>query len=278
MLFLLLPTLSQGQLANTKIATPLKDSISTKHLWLAAQILPGSGQIINKQYWKVPVYYAGMGSMIFMGIRSNNAYKHSLSEYNDLDPASSSSELYKQRYTREKQNRNLFYAGAGAFYIASVMDAILVYNKNEHSPATATILSTILPGAGQIYNKKIWKVPAVYALFGTFYFLVDWNNRGYIQFKRAIRQWPKDEFGGIRTQEELKLYRDIYRKNRDLSFLGLIGVYVLNIVDANVDGNLYNWSVSDDLSFRIEPSIINNNFATTAYTQPAFGLTCKFNF
>lgn len=270
--------LSQGQLAKAKVVTHIKDSIETRHLWLAAQVLPGSGQIYNKQYWKVPVFYAGMGSMLYLGINSNKTYKRYLTEYNDLDPAALSRESYEQRFTKEKRNRNLYFAGAGAFYIASVIDALAVYNKNEHSPATATILSTVLPGAGQVYNKMYWKVPAVYALLGTFYFLVDWNNRGYIRFKRAIRLRPNDEFAGARSEAELKLYRDIYRKNRDVSFLGLIGVYVLNIIDANVDGNLYSWDVSDDLSFRVEPSIINNNFASTPYTQPAFGLTCKFNF
>ena len=271
--------LSQGQLAKTKITSHLKDSISTKHLWLAAQLLPGSGQIINKQYWKVPVFYAGMGSMLYMGINANKTYQRNFSVYSNIDPSSINREKYKQRFTQAKQNRNLYLAGAGAFYIASVIDALTVYNKYEHSPATATILSTILPGAGQVYNKKYWKVPAVYGLLGTFYFLVDWNNRGYIRFKRAIRLGPElNEFGTLRTMEELKLYRDLYRKNRDLSFVGLIGVYILNIVDANVDGNLYDWNVNDELSFHVEPTIINNNFATIVYTQPAFGLTCKFNF
>ena len=270
--------LSFGQLAKTKPSVHFKDSLKTKHLWLMAQVLPGSGQIYNKQYRKAPVFYAGMGSMLYMGIRSNKNYKNYLADYNNLDAASSNRENYEQRFTKEKKIRNLYFAGAGAFYIASVLDALLVYNKNDHSPATATILSTVLPGAGQVYNKKYWKVPAVYALLGTLYFLVDWNNRGYIRFKRAIRLYPDNEFGTARSLTELKLYRNIYRKNRDVSFAGLIGVYVLNIIDANVDGNLYNWNVSDDLSFHVEPTIINNNFAATVYTQPAFGLTCKFNF
>jgi hypothetical protein len=245
---------------------------------MLSQVLPGFGQIYNKQYWKIPAYYTGMGGMVFLGVNANKSYQKNLSIYERLDVSDVKREHYKQEYSKFKLKRNLFYVGAGAFYVSSVMDAILVYNKNEHSPAAATILSTILPGAGQVYNQKYWKVPIIYGGLSTFYFLVDWNNRGYVRFKRAIRQYPNDEFGGQRTNYELKLYRDIYRKNRDLSFVGLIGVYVLNIIDANVDGNLYDWNVNDDLSFHVEPTIINNNFASTTYTQPAFGLSCRFNF
>lgn len=278
LVFLLVPLLSFGQLSETKTSTHFRDSLQTRHLWVMAQVLPGSGQIYNKQYLKAATYYAGMGTMLYMGINTNKTYKRYLSKYNNLDPIFFDGEYYKKRYTREKQIRNLYFAGAGAFYVASVVDALLVYNKDKHSPATATILSTILPGAGQVYNRKFWKVPVIYGGISTLTFLVDWNNRGYIRFKRAIRQYPNDEFKGQRSEEELKLFRDTYRKNRDLSFAGLIGIYVLNIIDANVDANLYDWNVNDDLSFHVEPTIINDNFASTVYSQPAFGLSCTFNF
>ncbi len=269
---------SFSQLANTNKSPHLKDSLKTKQLWFAAQILPGSGQIYNKQYWKAAAFYTGMGSMLYMGINTNKTYKLYLSDYNKLNPASSNRDFYKKLYLKEKQTRNLYLAGAGVFYLASVVDALVVYNKNEHSPAAATILSTVIPGAGQVYNRKLWKVPVIYGGISTLCFLVDWNNRGYVRFKRALRQYPDDEFNGLRTEAEIKLYRDIYRKNRDICIAGLIGVYVLNIIDANVDAHFYDWNVNDDLSFHVEPTIINNNFASTAYAQPAFGLNCTFNF
>lgn len=278
MVLLLIPFLCFSQLAKNKPPKHFFDSLKTKHLWLGSQILPGFGQIYNKQYEKAAVLYVGMGSMLYMGIKANNTYKNYLSDYNRIDPVYFNRDFYKKRYLREKQIRNMYFAGAGAFYIASVIDALLVYNKDQHSPATATILSTVLPGAGQVYNKKAWKVPIIYGGLSTMIFIVDWNNRGYVKMKRAIRQYPDDEFNGLRTEEELKLYRDIYRKNRDLAFLGLVGVYALNIIDANVDAHFYDWNVSDDLSLRVEPTIINNNFASTNYTMPAFGLSCTFNF
>jgi len=199
-------------------------------------------------------------------------------DYNKIDASDPNKEFFKERYTKMKHTRNLYYAGVGAFYIASVVDAVLVYNKNSHSPATASILSTLVPGLGQVYNKKYWKVPIVYGGLSTLYFMVDWNNRRYLRFKNASKQYPNDEFNGVRTRDELNIYRDSYRKNRDVCFLGFIGVYVLNILDANVDANFYDWNVDDNLAFRIEPTIINDNFASINYTQPAFGLSCKFNF
>ncbi len=254
------------------------DSLKTKHLWLAAQILPGSGQLYNRQYWKVPVFYAGMGSMLYLGYNANKTYQRYRSDYINLDASTTNKEFYEKRYTRMKQTRNLYYAGASAFYIASVVDALLVYNKNNHSPATATILSTILPGSGQVYNKKYWKIPIVYGGLSTFFFMVDWNNRGYVRFKRAIRQYPNDEYKGARTVAELQLIRDNYHKNRDLSFIGLAGIYVLNIIDANVDANLFDWNVDDDLTLHVEPTIINDKFTSKNNIEPAFGLTCTFNF
>jgi len=267
---------------NAQITLNRRDSLKTKHLWILAQVLPGSGQIVNKQYWKIPTFYAGMGSMLYMGISANKSYQRYKADYDNLNPASIARESYEIRYTKMLHTRNRYYAGVGAFYLASVADAILVYNKNTHSPAAATILSTIVPGMGQVYNKKYWKVPIVYGGLSTLYFLVNWNNRGYIRFKNAISRYPNDEFNKgekpyVRTVEEFALYRDIYRKNRDVSFVSLMAFYVLNIIDANVDANLYDWNVNDDLAVHVEPTIINN-FATTVYTQPAFGLSCRINF
>jgi len=256
----------------------LKDSLKTKHLWLLAQFVPGSGQIVNKQYWKIPIFYAGMGSMLYMGINANKDYQGYLDKYHNLSSYDPNKTYYKEQFTRMKIRRDLYFAGAGAFYIGSVVDALTVYNKDKHSPATATILSTILPGAGQVYNHKYWKVPIVYGGISTMVFIVDWNNRGYIRMKRAIRQYPNDEFNGQRSDSELKLYRDLYHRNRDVAFVGLVGIYVLNIIDANVDANLYDWNVNDELSLHVEPSILNTNFAYSSYNQPTLGVTLKFNF
>lgn len=281
LLFILFLQLFPAKAGNNLV---LSDSLKTKHLWLLSQTLPGSGQIINKQYWKVPVFYAGMGSMLYMAIDANKTYRSYKRDYLNLDPTSTEKEYYEEKYTKMKIKRNLYYAGAGAFYLTSVVDALLVYNKDKHSPAAATIFSTIIPGMGQVYNKKYWKVPIIYGGLSTMIFIVDWNNRGYQRFKKAVRllgdgnDETVDEFNGARTLSELTMYENSYRRSRDIAFVGLIGIYVLNIIDANVDANLYDWDVSDDLSLRIEPTIINNNSSFESASTPAFGLSCKINF
>ncbi len=233
--------------------------------------------------------------MIYLGHKANLSYLNYKNNYKQslLEGNAAISEQLKQKYYEQRQARNLFYAGAGVFYLASIADALLVYNKNNHSPATATILSTVVPGLGQIYNEKYWKVPVVYGGLSTFYFMVDWNNRGYKRFKKAyalqidavsnnthseFEELQNGTWVKIRSDEEVKLIKDSYRRYRDLSALGFAFVYILNIVDANVDANLYDWDVSDDLSLRVEPNYNSVNFGASNTTASVFGLSCKITF
>lgn len=132
----------------------------------------------------------------------------------------------------------------------------------NHSPRKATIYSTILPGLGQAYNKKYWKIPIVYAGFGAMaYFFVN-NNNKYQGFKKALilrNDGDESTVDAYATQypnqSSLVEYKDYYRRNRDLSVIGFSLFYILNIVDANVDANLYYFDVSDDLSLQWAPSL-----------------------
>jgi hypothetical protein len=250
----------------------------TRRVWVASQLLPGSGQVINRQYWKLPVYYGGMGTMLYLGLNANQTYKEYKSEYDNLSDMTWNKEQYKKRYVEMRQTRNLYLAGAGAFYLASVVDALLVYEKDTHSPAKATILSTIVPGMGQVYNKKYWKVPIVYGGLTTFYFMASWNNRGYVRYRNELQTLIDEGSKDTQKKEMYRLYKDSYRRNRDVCILCFSAMYILNILDANVDANLYDWNVDDNLSFRVEPSLINTNLASGLSTPPAIGLSCKFNF
>lgn len=130
-----------------------------------------------------------------------------------------------------------------------------------HSVKVATLLS-LIPGAGQIYNRKYWKVPIIYAGFGAVAYFVDLNNKSY--------QLYQDEFAGrilndtscvnpalcIYGESDIKELRDYYRKFLDVSIISGIGLYVLNIIDANVDAHLFYFDVSDDLSLKISPAPI----------------------
>ena len=256
----------------------------TARIWLTSHVLPGYGQIVNKDYWKLSVFYGGMGSMLYLGVNANKNYLHRLHAYNLATEFSPDKERLKIRMVEQRQQRNMYFATAGAFYIASVVDALSVYNKGKHSPATATIFSTLIPGMGQAYNEKYWKVPVIYGGLSSFYFLASWNNRGYKRFKTALKLLKDgdvstvDEFGGKRTDTELRYYMNTYKRNRDLSVLGFTVVYVLNILDANVDAHLYDWNVDDNLSFRVEPTIVNPDLALTGHSAPVLGLSCQINF
>lgn len=260
-------------------AEPSKlDSISSAKVWLASQVVPGSGQIINRQYWKIPIFYAGMGSMVYMGLQANDKYHATLNKYNQ--PYYSPLEKYRfeEQWTQYRIQRNLFYAGAGAFYIASVADALIVRNKDKHSPLTASVLSALLPGMGQVYNQKPWKLPFVFGSIASIYYVIDFNQRGYKRFGTALLEYPNNEFGQIRSESDLIYLRNGYRRNRDLAIIGMAGFYLLNIVDAYVDAHFFDWDISDDLAFNFEPLIFSNPMANTANQNPTLGLRLNFNF
>ena len=260
-------------------ADPTKlDSISSAKVWLASQVVPGSGQVINRQYWKIPIFYAGMGSMVYMGLQANDKYHATLNKYNQ--PYYSPLEKYRfeEQWTQYRIQRNLFYAGAGAFYIASVADALIVRNKEKHSPLTASVLSALLPGMGQMYNQKPWKLPFVFGSIAAIYYVIDFNQRGYKRFGTALLEYPNNEFGQIRSESDLIYLRNGYRRNRDLAIIGMAGFYLLNIVDAYVDAHFFDWDISDDLAFNFEPLIFSNPMANIANQNLTLGLRLNFNF
>jgi hypothetical protein len=128
------------------------------------------------------------------------------------------------------------------------------------NPKKAAILSAILPGLGQVYNKKYWKVPIVYAGFATFAFFIDFNRKGYLEFKQAHIDFPDYHlnYDFPLTLEQIDRAKDSYKRYRDLSIIGTVGFYLLQIIDATVDAYLFDWDVSEDLSLKIEPSIIQS--------------------
>lgn len=146
-----------------------------------------------------------------------------------------------------------------------------------HSPKKASVYSAILPGLGQVYNKKYWKVPIVYAGFGALIWAVDYNAGKYKKYKDAYRaltdQDPdNDDVFGLGYPVPVKrveVYKDYYRRNRDLSIIATAGFYILQIIDATVDAHLFDYDISDELTLRLEPAVIPGPFA-----QGVPGLQC----
>ncbi|MBW2938312.1 hypothetical protein KXJ69_09360 [Aureisphaera sp. CAU 1614] len=142
------------------------------------------------------------------------------------------------------------------------------------APAQAAFYSAVLPGLGQAYNKKYWKIPIIYAGIGTgIYFYVQ-NTNDYNRFrdayKRRLAGFEDDEFQGISTDRLIDA-QETASRNRDISIVVSIGFYLLNIIDANVDAHLKQYNISEDLTLqpKVEMDPIN--------TVPNYGLTLTFN-
>lgn len=139
----------------------------------------------------------------------------------------------------------------------------------KHSPLRATIYSAIVPGLGQIYNKKYWKLPIVYGGMGTFIYFAQINRKDYLWLKEGyvnrVLEKPEDPILAQYSTQGIQSAMETARQNMEWSYIGAFAVYVLNIIDASVDAHLYTFDVSDDLTLRIEPRIVS--YPTTSNVQ-----------
>ena len=143
----------------------------------------------------------------------------------------------------------------------SISDTINVKPIKTHSPGKASLFSAVVPGLGQAYNKKYWKMPIIYAGIGTSLYFAISNHNNFKKFKNAytirLDNDPNttDEFDGILTDEGIQANMDYHQRNRDLSYIVASLFYVLQIVDAAVDAHLFNFPKNDNLSFTLQPSL-----------------------
>lgn len=151
-------------------------------------------------------------------------------------------------------------------------DSSIVKN---HSPKTAALMSAVLPGLGQAYNKKYWKIPIIYAALGTGAYFIRWNFLKYDTLHTAFKLRTDDDtsthdiFENIYATEDLFTLQDYYRHNLDLMVIVTTALYGLNIIDAIVDAHLFHFDVSDKLSF-------NWNVFPNGKT-PSFNLSIQFH-
>ncbi|MCB0791796.1 MAG: hypothetical protein H6595_12035 [Flavobacteriales bacterium] len=132
--------------------------------------------------------------------------------------------------------------------------------KDRHSPTRAAIYSAVIPGLGQVYNRKYWKVPIVFAGLGVSYYFIDHNRSQFHRYKDAylaiVDGDPNtvDEFNGAYSASAVLDVADTYRRWRDISYICGGLVYILNIMDAAVDAYFVHFDVSEDLSLNIAPA------------------------
>ena len=164
-------------------------------------------------------------------------------------------------------------------------------------PKRGLWLALVIPGGGQIYNRKYWKLPLVYGGFIGCMYAMNWNNMMYKDYSQAYIDLMDNDPNTqsynqflhlgtkITTEADKKRYEDIFRKRkdkyrrwRDLSFFVMLGVYALSVIDAYVDAELSVSDISDDLSLKVEPTIINNRSSSNPIDASSVGLQCSLNF
>lgn len=163
-------------------------------------------------------------------------------------------------------------------------------------PTKSVWYSALMPGAGQIYNRKYWKLPIIVGGFMGLSYGISFNNRYYTDYSNAYRdaysddpnansyinflpysyrnnkEWIKNNMSWIRNS--LKNKKDFYRRNRDLCIVGMIAVYGLAMIDAYVDAQLYTFDISPDVSMKLSPAVLE----PTVKTPAVVGLQCSLVF
>ena len=193
--------------------------------------------------------------------------------------------------------------------LAAITDSASVLIKKEHKrrekrdwntwrpdPKRALWLALVIPGGGQIYNRKFWKLPIIYGGFMGCIYALTWNNMMYKDYSQAYLDIMDDDPGTAsynkfmhlgrqitpenedQYQKIFKSRKDKYRRWRDLSFFVLLGVYAISVIDAYVDAELSVFDISKDLSLRVEPTVIRNHSGGNALDSQSLGLSCTLNF
>ena len=176
-------------------------------------------------------------------------------------------------------------------------------NDAFHSPRKAALYSAVMPGLGQIYNRKYWKVPIVYAGYATLGYFVYFNSTHYVTYRDAYidftdnnpkttsyfsiisgsidpaiydkelypNSYNKEDYDWM--EQQLKDYMNFYKRNRDLSLIGIAGWYILTILDAVVDAQLFHFDIDPDLSLRVIPAV-----RPLPGLRAAGGITCSITF
>jgi hypothetical protein len=145
-----------------------------------------------------------------------------------------------------------------------------------HPPSRATFLAALIPGAGQAYNRKYWKIPIVYAGLTVAGYMLVTNQKNYTYSKTNYIALTDDIDSTVsqstKSAQELKADIDNYRRFRDLSVLALLAWHGLSIIDANVDAHFFNWDVSEDLSLKIRPQAM-----WVGSMKPGIGVSLTLN-
>lgn len=190
----------------------------------------------------------------------------------------------QEEIPKEKQSREdatLIQPGIDTTEMNFQIDSIYLDSEALNRPKKAAYLSAVLPGLGQAYLNRYWKIPIIYGAMGTIGYFIGWNNNKYQQYRNAYllkKSFPVEELDDplaiALSEDNLQSGIDYYRRNRDFLMIILVGVYVIQILDAHIDAHLMDFDVSDDLSLRIEPGFESQSL----WTAQQYGLKFTLNF
>ena len=157
-------------------------------------------------------------------------------------------------------------------------------------------MALVLPGAGQIYNRKYWKLPIIYGGFVGCAYAITWNNQMYHDYSQAYLDIMDDDpntqsynqflhLGATIDNSNIDRYKEIFRKRkdkfrrwRDMGVFVMIGVYAFSVIDAYVDASLSEFDISDDLTLRVEPMVMNDKRTNNPFKSASLGLQCSLKF
>ena len=180
--------------------------------------------------------------------------------------------------------------------VTAAVNASLSRERFIPDPIRSMWLGLVFPGAGQIYNRKYWKLPIIYGgLLGCVYALT-WNNQMLHDYSQAYLDIMDDDPGTAsynkflhlgkqitpaneeRYKQIFKSRKDKYRRWRDLSFFCMLGVYAVSVIDAYVDAELSSFDISKDLSLKVRPTVISNKSSVNPLYATSLGVNCSINF
>jgi len=244
-----------------------EDSLTLSNVFFPAMLLPGTGQIYNGDYWKLPIVYGTLGGCIGGAVVFNGKWK-------------------KDGKTSDKNIRNALIWGAVASYWGQLADLTYSFKSTEkHLPAKASFYSSLIPGLGQAYNGDYWHIPIYYGGFMVSGYCWAFNQKQYKRYRKIYREIGEGTYTGHVTAENAVWFRDYYRRNRDYSVLATALIYILNVIDANVFAHFSEFDISDDITFNVQPAVITpelpqSGFYTynPAYNSAKLGFTMDIAF
>lgn len=241
-----------------------KEPLKPGYALLGSIIMPSRIQIYNKDYWKVPLVFAGIGGGIGGGLYFNEKYHQ----------------------TGDKKfatYRTLCYAGAALTFWGQMLDGVACLpDSRTPDPGKAAVFSALLPGLGQAYVGDWWHIPIWYGGLGVCAYTLHLNQMQYNRYKYIYMLASDTDSGysGHINVTQATTYKDLYHRYRDYSVVATILVYALNIIDANVFAYMKDFNVSDDLSLNVEPALIENldNYYLPSPSVPSFGINMSLKF